>query len=404
MGLLLAVGALVLGVACDDTVFGEPLPGTGPSTEPLGDEPWCQVLGVLESNCTACHSAGGAAGKLNLETDPHGALVGVTSPDYGVVLVVPGDVAGSLLAHKLRNTQGGEQGSSMPPGSALAEDDIVAVETWIAEGALSECGGSVPVDTGSTTYHPPGWAEPEVHGLAAKLQDETCVTCHGEDLAGGSVGVSCDTCHHDGWRTDCTFCHGGEETVGGAPPADIDGSGTDLSFSAHTVHVTQTIHGAWDCTTCHVKPVDVLSLGHVFLEDETPGAAEVDLSAGLSEQATYLGGASCSNLYCHGDGQGHNGAWSVAQGPVSCASCHADISSGRAGWEHMSGEHEDHLREGLVCADCHGGVVSTDQTILAPTKHVDGEPDLDLPGTLTYASGSCSGVCHGESHDDQDWR
>ncbi len=50
-----------------------------------------------------------------------------------------------------------------------------------------------------------------------------------------------------------------------------------------------------------MKPVDVLSAGHIF--DETPGAAEVDFSGGLSPAGTHFsfGNNTCAGN-CHGEG------------------------------------------------------------------------------------------------------
>ena len=258
--------------------------------------------------------------------------------------------------------------------------------------------GSVDTDAG---YHPSGWSSPDVHGLAAKLQEQRCTDCHGETLEGG-VGLSCDTCHPTGWRTDCTFCHGGDETPDGAPPHDIDGTTDGISFPPHTAHVTKGIGPGFDCAQCHDKPTDVLSSGHLFVDDDTPGQAEVDLSAGLASQASWSG-TGCTNNYCHGDGQGHNGTVVLDDAPMDCASCHAGPNSGESAWERMSGEHADHLEEGLDCHDCHGDTTSDDATIADPSLHPDGEPTLALPGAMVRSGDTCDGSCHGENHDDRDW-
>ena len=70
-------------------------------------------------------------------------------------------------------------------------------------------------------HHPDGWAAADTHGLAAKFVQEDCRSCHGLQLDGGPVGVSCDGCHQPNWKTTCTFCHGGTDNQTGAPPRDI---------------------------------------------------------------------------------------------------------------------------------------------------------------------------------------
>jgi hypothetical protein len=78
-----------------------------------------------------------------------------------------------------------------------------------------------------TRYHPLGWTGADVPGIAAKLlppgasemrvpraapggPPDDCRSCHGDDLAGGTSGVSCADCHASegfaDWTTDCTFC------------------------------------------------------------------------------------------------------------------------------------------------------------------------------------------------------
>ncbi len=410
MSLRITLAAALLASACNgstkvDTAAVET--GTGYTTPPtdthstLGDEPWCAVQEMFRAECLVCHGATGTLGDLDLETDPYAALVGVASMYPGWTLVEPGDPSASFLLTKLNDAQAGDEGTMMPPTGAIAAADIAVVETWIAEGASDVCGG---VDTGITSggYHADGFSSSAVHGLAAKLQDETCVNCHGEDLMGGSAGVSCDTCHEPDWRTNCTYCHGGDETLDGAPPRDIDGS-TDpsmISFSAHTDHVTTDIHGAYDCTQCHVTPTDVLSLGHVFLGDATPAVSEVEFGDGLSSAGSYASGT-CSNLYCHGNGQ-NTASVTVETGSDACDACHGSQANASS-WFDLSGEHREHLGEGVQCGDCHATTVAGNSTIIDPDLHVNGELDLELPAGITYNGSTCTGSCHGESHNNRGW-
>lgn len=259
-------------------------------------------------------------------------------------------------------------------------------------------GPTGPTGSNSGRYHPEGWAAPSAHGTALKKQQEDCRGCHGADLAGGTVSVSCDGCHPAGWRTDCTFCHGGVDDSTGAPPRDLLGATSGLSFNAHGVHVSaRPNHAAFDCTQCHVKPADVLSAGHVF--DGTPNAkAEVSFSAGLSNQATYANGT-CSQLYCHGDGRGHNGTYQVTGPPTTCHSCHGDAVGGT-----LSGQHREHLREGVRCSDCHGRVASSHTAIATAALHVNGTVEVDFPpNSITRSGGRCTGLCHFRLHFNESW-
>lgn len=387
---------LMLLLACDDALFEGHSGAGGVGT--TAAEGWCGVQQVL-ATCTACHSAGGALGGLDLETDPHTALVDVTSAAYGVVLVAPGDPDGSLLVRKLEGTQGASEGGEMPPGGGIDAASVALVRQWVADGASADCATEPTLPT-ATGVHPDGWEAPEEHGMAFKFQSTTdCRDCHGEQLE-GDVGPSCTSCHGEGWETTCTFCHGGVDDASGAPPEGIDDSTdrADQVFIPHNEHLTaagSVPHADIACTTCHDVPTSALQAGHI-LDDATAGQAETAFS-GLATGATW-DGAGCT-VYCHGDGQ-TVGDIEHSDGPRDCRSCHPDQTND-AGWRGMSGRHEDHLDEGFVCAECHGGVVSPGGAIVDASLHVDGQVSLALP--ITWNNGTCTGTCHGETHNGRTW-
>lgn len=409
MRTMLLLAALGL-TGCDDTLFGVPRPGT---ETPL-EGGFCGVRSVVSSpRCAGCHSAAAPDGGLDLETDPHAALVDQAATiDATLVRVRPGDPDGSFLMAKLEGRLDADQGGSMPPGASLDADTLQVFRQWIADGASSDC-STEDTDPPLTYYypHPEGWEAPDAHGLAFKLRDpaygDWCTTCHGEDLSGGT-GPSCDSCHTggDAWRTDCVFCHGGTEDRSGAPPRDIDNATTDLTFPAHQAHVQEgPLHGGWTCAECHTTPSDVLSPGHTFVEDSTPGVAEVVFDAGRSDVATWtVRTGTCSDLYCHGNGQGDNGSVALGAGPLDCGSCHASRASGEDALKDMSGRHDDHVwDEGLGCQECHGATTADGNTILDKALHIDGRVDLQLPDGMTRSGETCSGSCHGETHYNEDW-
>lgn len=267
---------------------------------------------------------------------------------------------------------------------------------------LAACDGGKAGDDTADGYHPAGYDVSSVHGLDAKLQTEACTDCHGADLTGGDedVELSCDSCHAADWRTDCTFCHGGTDDTSGAPPEDIRDN-TDpsaMSFPAHAAHLQDTsLHVAFDCTTCHVVPTDAMSSGHLFVDDATAGAADVDLSASLSSAGEW-NGTGCSNMYCHGSGQGDDGDV-AATATIVCGDCHAGPDDGGNG---MSGKHRDHMGEGLLCEECHSDTVTGDD-VSDITLHVNGEVNVALPDFMEYSGGTCTGECHREDHRDRRW-
>ncbi len=251
----------------------------------------------------------------------------------------------------------------------------------------------VPSDQGSGTYHPQGWATPEsgdFHGDEAKQALAACTACHGADLAGGSVQVSCEACH-GGFKTRCTFCHGGVDTDKGSPPVDIHDqtATTEVTVGAHTAHVMAKsgIASPLDCVQCHVKPSSALDPGHV---DGSP--AEVLAALGWDR-----GAATCSTGYCHGNFAGGNASnrpvWTKSD-QAPCGSCHnLPPSTGR----HPS-VYAKHAFMGQDCTNCHNGIANNGATqVLNPALHVNGQKDVALKsgGTWNPTTKTCDPACHG---------
>lgn len=366
---------------------------------------FCQVQSIYQVACTTgCHSSVVPSAGLDLLTDPWAATVNVPSVGGGT-LVVPGDPAASVLLTRMKGA--GPAGGAMPPQGVMDPIFQYVVEQWIASGAPNDCqvGGPPPPPPETTTttggrHHPVGWDDPTRHGPGAQLQtDGDCRSCHGAQLDGGTAGVSCDGCHEAGWRTNCTFCHGGTLNTTGAPPEDIDNN-TDLatiSFPEHPVHVEAGIHPAYGCVQCHAKPTDVLTPGHLF-DDVTAGYGELDYTGGIAPISTYYQGT-CSNVYCHGTGRVPG---EVTSGDdVGCGDCHPGPND-NALWGTMSGRHQVHLNNGVTCSECHQSVVDAAGQIIGPTLHVQGAKDVVAPGA-PYVAGTCTGNCHGENHNNRSW-
>jgi hypothetical protein len=248
-------------------------------------------------------------------------------------------------------------------------------------------------------YHPSHYDAAGTHGLDMKMQVDDCRECHGESLDGGSSNVSCDGCHEDGWRTECTYCHGGRDDDTGAPPRDLDGDvePDDQVYAPHVAHVSDgPVHGAYDCVQCHRKPEGVLWGGHAF--DDTPGRAEVDFREGIADRGSW-DGESCT-VYCHGNGQ-EEGEVLVTADP-QCGDCHVVMASPTSQRLQMSGEHREHLSQAMDCGDCHPNTDGQD-TLTDPAVHADGGVDLDLGDVTIDANGRCDGTCHEENHNNREW-
>ena len=82
-------------------------------------------LPIFEAKCEVCHGTlGGWNGTSYTKA--------MESGDHAPV-VVPKDVAGSLLAQKLLGTQ--TTGAIMPPAGKLPEAEVQIILDWIAAGA-----------------------------------------------------------------------------------------------------------------------------------------------------------------------------------------------------------------------------------------------------------------------------
>jgi len=273
----------------------------------------------------------------------------------------------------------------LPPGGghttntscAICHGAVVDASKKIIAPAL-HIDGKVSASGGG---HPTGWGASTVHGPAFNKDPASCTSCHGATLTGGSA-KSCETCH-SGWKTKCTFCHGGTDNQTGAPPTAVDGktATTVPGVGRHTSHVTAgATHAAYGCAVCHKVPADALSAGHV-----DPSPAEVTFS-GLGAGTAYAYATyTCSSIKCHG---GKSALWvgSLAGG---CGACHGGTTPGSLGESHKT-----HQEKGYGCTTCHSCVVSSSTQISDPTKHVNGS--INVCGTgLNYSAGSCTPACHG---------
>lgn len=251
-------------------------------------------------------------------------------------------------------------------------------------------------------HHPAGWGDPAQHGLAALFVAEDCRTCHGQQLEGAPAGndIGCDGCHQAGWRTNCTYCHGGYDNDTGAPPEDLTGDKdiNNLIFKSHTKHVdTTVVADPFTCVECHGPiPADALTTDHWF--DDTHTRAEIDFSNGVSAAGMYnFNDGRCSQMWCHGNGRGDNGAAAYDDGPKTCTSCHS-MGNG------LGGEHNEH--NGEDCFDCHAMTVNLAEDITGPAVHVNRMVEIEFGSSnVTWNSGTrrCDGACHGRNHQNDSW-
>lgn len=259
--------------------------------------------------------------------------------------------------------------------------------------------------------HGRGWlntASANFHGntiRAANWDMSQCRTCHGATYAGGTVPVSCLTCHSAGAGPEnCATCHG--SAANPAPPRDLSNNTarTFRGVGAHQVHMSgSSIASLRPCSDCHLVPATLSATGHI---DNTP-RAEVAMNTSLARTVTNkpgtptytpslpsitpnpiydASGLSCSSTYCHGNFKNGNTTfapvWNDATGSqMACGTCHGDVSRPtliQRALPRTSAEGGTHptIPTGWTCANCHSGVVDANTRIIDPTKHINGRLSL----------------------------
>jgi len=86
------------------------------------------VSPIFKAKCVVCH---GKLGGWDGSTFENAMTTGNNAP-----VVIPGDVAASLLAQKLLGTH--QEGTIMPPNGKLPDEEIQVILDWITSGALEK--------------------------------------------------------------------------------------------------------------------------------------------------------------------------------------------------------------------------------------------------------------------------
>ena len=297
--------------------------------------------------------------------------------------------------------------AAIATGASMSKRRAVSILILLIAAILPSCSTERKPAT-LPNVHPASWTNAEstdFHGkVAAHNGVEGCRACHGDQLEGGEVEISCAECHvAEGL---CIKCHGGVDNNSGAPPYGLRGE-TERSaraVGAHTPHMTATtLADAVECSACHVVPLFMLDSAHLdFGSGKLDSMAEINFShpVDLDTARWDKTSATCSFIYCHGQFDGGNKTnapvWNMA-GQASCGSCHeVQQNLEKLGWKH-----DAHVRTfGLLCIDCHASVVDSLLNIVGPALHVNGAADTSILNQALcdncHGSGpaSCT-LCHG---------
>jgi len=219
-------------------------------------------------------------------------------------------------------------------------------------------------------------------GSSAVSGNTSCSECHGVDLAGGAVRVSCfsPSFSLDGVNLSC---HANGDHTLGHPSSWIDpASGTGFhaasTFNGSVVRGSTTLAQA--CGLCHATAANGVSI------DSAPSCLSTDPSFGIA---------------CH--------VTSPAVTSSGCTSCHGGPPNGPSGAAapNRAGAHAAHLALGVGCRACHRGAgTGTDKhAVGVGLAFLNLSTGLQAQtGSFAYAGGRCSGVaCHG-GQQSPNWR
>jgi predicted CxxxxCH...CXXCH cytochrome family protein len=224
------------------------------------------------------------------------------------------------------------------------------------------------------------WAK---HAAASKEDIDSCMECHGSDLAGGSSGVACSQCHLNGsplTATNCTSCHA-------SPPNGTVAPNRSLSHPVHNAlpkvaNVCDSCHsGAGTGTANHYNgAVNVMFLNSY----NAKSGAAVRNSDGT-----------CSKVSCHGGKTTPPWVFGIIDVNTQCTACHA---FGTAEYNSFSsGKHDTHVNEvGYACTKCHDTAkLAGSHFTNLNTSTMEGPAAATLNSDINYVGGSCTPTCHG---------
>ena len=346
-----------------------------------GELPPCQdyqtaIQPLLNERCVSCHGADRADGDYRLTS----RLEALARRDDGSTRVVGADGGGgdSLVLAAVRG--------ELPGHVALVADEQEALRAWVVD---CRAGGR------RLYFHPRGWSTPttevfhgtKLRGTGYQLDGGTfnCMGCHGEDLAGGKAEVTCHECH-GATLFACNQCHG--STTNAAPPKALSGSSLTSApgVGAHQTHVRDgALHVGYDCSKCHIKPVDPFESGH-FQVDGGPedGRAEVVFAYDGGRGSYSLSELTCTGTSCHAPledatAKNQRPTWNkVGQKEAECGSCHGVPPPNH------STEQE--------CGICHKGAYADGGVVVA--MHANGTVNVGLEGDAKLLT--CTS-CHGDA-------
>ena len=252
-------------------------------------------------------------------------------------------------------------------------------------------------------------------GAANSNNTCTATYCHGPNPSPvwGSTGITCTACHDAPPSEGSHAYHNNSGYIG---YADASRGAGNYDFGCFKCHPKST-HAQGPATAnsaAFVGPFSSIS------SPVTLGGTYVN---GTSSQTDSRGfkwsDATCTNLYCHSNGQaGETGANVVYATPkwgnntITCTSCHGQASTfatmTTTTGNHLSSSHAMHAatdKYAFNCSQCHNETVSSGGSIINTALHVNGVRDVhitspsaaytNMTGPFNSSGNTCSNVyCH----------
>jgi len=271
------------------------------------------------------------------------------------------------------------------PGQAVAAIDAC---TRCHEISTLRVGSGVPtcMTTGCHHQSTPGYADPAVHGVRAKMAANltsggglvSCQICHGKTFKGGASVTTCFTCHGvsaphpvQPWRAGgaTTWTHTTTDPSNAAVCAQCHFPGSPNNPVGHpsTPAPAGTQPGCYNATLCHGANAAPHPVPFLLGQTDSSGNGHLNVSA-----SAYM--ADCAT--CHA----YSGISPTASAPLcnvchqladpvsagtnagTCRSCHAGTAGlpagpGGAAFPSIAGAHAKHmgLATALSCDTCHAG-------------------------------------------------
>jgi predicted CxxxxCH...CXXCH cytochrome family protein len=370
-------------------------------------------------NFAAAYDTNGATTNYNTGTKTCSAVSchGASAPQWGGAALL------CSACHTANNTLAGKHSKHYGVATVALTGDKTASNT--SAGTVYEYSCGVCHNPG-TTSHAGGVI---TANQAAEVSFDPTIAVGGTYVAGGALAgtdaglawsagtCSATYCHSQGTSTTTPFGGAANTAATWAAAQTLTcegchsfnaGATNKMSTGKHTAHIYDgTIMTNIACSACHVSTTsDSVTIANTALHANK--LKEVTIAATYDNDATPANNwaaSTCSNVYCHSDGQA-----TPTYKPVlwtatisDCKSCHNFDANSGVGAIMVTGKHSEHISQAAVlgtnygCQDCHSTVTTNGTSITTPANHINKTRDVSMAtrGGGTWTTPNCTSTyCH----------